>query len=187
MSFETIYNFPDREKTDDGYEYPKEFHNKIFIYNDNYLLIRKTSHEIINKTLIDTILASIKNETPTNFDDIIENKIIYTEFPGDGKKIYYGELRNLPLTAFISSAGRLVLATSICEPCYGTSFSLQNKVLVCETCGTRWRNTDLFGLSGGCINYHPEELKYMVDGDYVVLEKELLRNWEPRFFTDEMK
>lgn len=138
----------------------------------------------VEMTEIDLIMEG--NQVKIPLEKIYENKIIYAEFPGDGKKVYYGDLKKLPLAAYVSSAGRLILATSICEPCYGTRFSLENKVLVCETCGTRWRNTDLFGLSGGCINYPPEELKYEVEGDFLVLEKDLLSKWQPRYFTDEM-
>ncbi|MDN5322382.1 MAG: hypothetical protein PWQ67_836 [Clostridia bacterium] len=115
------------------------------------------------------------------------NQIIYTEYKGKTDKIYYGNLNVLPLTAFISSAGRLIVATSICEPCYGTRFTLENKELVCQTCFTRWRNTDLFGLSGGCVKYPPEELKYQIEDGNVVISEEMLSQWQPRIFTDEMQ
>lgn len=116
-----------------------------------------------------------------------ENKIIYTEYKGgDGKKKYYGDLTVMPMMAYVSTAGRVVLSTAICEPCYGTKFYLEGEDLVCVACGTRWRNTDLFGMGGGCVKYPPEELKYEVQGDNLVVPETKLANWQPRYFTDEM-
>lgn len=118
---------------------------------------------------------------------IRENKIIYTEYTGgDGKKKYYGDFTVMPMMAFVSTAGRVVLSTAICEPCYGTKFYLEGEDLVCVTCGTRWRNADLFGIGGGCVKYPPEELKYEVQGDNLVVPEIKLANWQPRYFSDEM-
>ena len=115
-----------------------------------------------------------------------ENKLIYSEYKDNIERNYYGNLKVLPIIAYLSSAGRLIVATGICEPCYGTEFTLENKELVCQTCFTRWRNTDLFGLSGGCVKYPPEELIYSVEGDYIVMPQDVLSQWKPRIFKDEM-
>jgi len=115
-----------------------------------------------------------------------ENKLIYTEYKDSTERIYYGNLKVLPIITYISSAGRLIIATGICEPCYGTEFILENKELVCQTCFTRWRNTDLFGLSGGCVKYPPEELMYSLEGGSIVVPQDVLSQWKPRIFQDEM-
>ncbi len=121
-----------------------------------------------------------------SLDSLNEKKILYTEYRGE-KKNYYGSFDYLPINAYITPAGRVVVATSICEPCYGTKFFIQDWDLVCVACGTHWRLDDLMGLFGGCTNYPPEEFKYKVENNKIVIDESLLRNWRPRFFTDEMQ
>jgi len=116
---------------------------------------------------------------------IKENSIVYLEYEGDPDHVYYGKLKGvLPLTAFVSTSGRLILSTAVCEPCYGTKFYLENKELVCVACGTRWRSSDMQGVGGGCYEYPPEELKYTVEGDYIVVPEDEVKNWTPRFYED---
>jgi len=121
-----------------------------------------------------------------SLDTLQDKKILYTEYRGEKRK-YYGNLDFLPLAALITPAGRVVLATSICEPCYGTKFYIENTDLVCVACGTHWRLDDLMGLSGGCVNYAPEELKYTVENNNIIVDESVLKNWKPRYFTDEME
>ncbi|MFZ7104006.1 MAG: Fe-S-containing protein [Peptococcaceae bacterium] len=138
----------------------------------------------IAMTKVDLILEDGLAKIPLSI--VRQHKLISTEYKDHIEKIYYGNLKVLPLTAYISSAGRLIVAAGICEPCYGTEFTLENKELVCQTCFTRWRNTDLFGVSGGCVRYPPEELKYTIKGEYIVLSQQDLSQWKPRIFSDEM-
>jgi len=138
----------------------------------------------IEMTNVDLILENGKAKIP--IAEITKNSIIRVEYKGDGKKIFYGDLKTFPMVAYVSPSGRVVLASSICEPCYGTKFYIEGKELVCVACGTRWRLTDLQGQMGGCVNYPPEELKYEVDGDYLVMDEAKLMNWKPRYFDDEV-
>ncbi len=119
-------------------------------------------------------------------DTLKDKKIIYTEYRGEKRK-YYGTFDYLPLNAFITPAGRVVLAASICEPCYGNKFYMENTDLVCVACGTRWRLDDLMGIGGGCVNYPPEEFKYTVKNNRIIVNEADLRNWKPRYFTSEMQ
>jgi len=121
-----------------------------------------------------------------SLEKLLEEKILYTEYTGEKRK-YYGNLEYLPLTALITPAGRAVLAASICEPCYGTKFYIENEDLVCVACGTHWRLDDLMGKFGGCVNYAPEEFKYSVENGKIVIDESSLSNWQPRYFTDEME
>jgi len=114
-----------------------------------------------------------------------KSKIIYSEYRGEKKK-YYGSFDYLPINAYITPAGRVVVATSICEPCYGTKFYIKDSDLVCVACGTHWRLDDLMGLFGGCTKFAPEEFKYTVENNKIVIAESILRNWRPRFFADEM-
>ncbi len=135
--------------------------------------------------MTDVSLKMENNTAVISLDKLKEDKILYTEYRGEKKK-YYGSFDYLPLNAFITPAGRVVLATSICEPCYGDRFFIENTDLVCVACGTRWRLDDLMGIAGGCVNYPPEEIKYTVEGDKIVIDEATLKNWKPRYFTDEM-
>ncbi|MBO8167856.1 MAG: DUF2318 domain-containing protein [Thermoanaerobacteraceae bacterium] len=105
-------------------------------------------------------------------DEVIENKIIYTEYSKNGK-------RNA-VTSFITPAGRLVVAMAMCEPCRSERFHIEDNVLVCDTCGTRWYLNDLRGISGGCLQYPPEELPYEVRNGQILVPEDIVREWEPR-------
>ncbi|KJS86896.1 MAG: hypothetical protein JM58_06100 [Peptococcaceae bacterium BICA1-8] len=164
-------------KTSGRYEDP----NSGNYFFDN---IPDYSGQEIGMTKIDLTVEDGMVKIPLSL--VGENKLIYSEYKDNTERIYYGNLKVLPIIAYISSAGRLIVATGICEPCYGTEFTLENKELVCQICFTRWRNTDLFGLSGGCIKYPPEELNYTIEGEYIVVPQEVLSQWKPRFFQDEM-
>lgn len=120
-----------------------------------------------------------------SLDDLKKNKILYTEYRGE-KRNYYLKLDYLPLMTFISPAGRVVLSTSICEPCTGTKFTIEGKELVCNACGTRWRLNDMMGLMGGCVRFAPEEIKYTVLDNKLVIDETALKTWQPRSFDDEM-
>jgi len=135
--------------------------------------------------MTDVSLKVADNKAVISLDKLKEDKILYTEYRGEKKK-YYGSFDYLPLNAFITPSGRVVLATSICEPCYGDRFYIENTDLVCVACGTRWRLDDLMGVGGGCVNYPPEEIKYEVEGNQIVIDESTLKNWRPRYFTDEM-
>lgn len=87
---------------------------------------------------------------------------------------------NLPLLAYVSPAGKLVVATSFCEPCRGTSFHIEGPYLVCDKCFTRWDLNTLEGVSGGCTAFPPEQVAAEVQGDKVVVAAAQLEAWQPR-------
>ncbi|MFA5881440.1 MAG: DUF2318 domain-containing protein [Eubacteriales bacterium] len=86
----------------------------------------------------------------------------------------------LPLLAYVAPSGNIVVATSLCEPCSGTTFHVEGNELVCNACGTRWTLEDLQGISGGCPQYPPDRVNYTVDGDKLIIKKTDLQNWKPR-------
>lgn len=105
-----------------------------------------------------------------SLEKIKKSKLVYIDVEGTDNA----------LTAFITNAGRLVVAVAMCEPCRSTRFRIEEYNLVCETCGTRWNLNDLTGLSGGCPQYAPENLPYEVNGDYVYVDKQIVYEWKPR-------
>lgn len=86
----------------------------------------------------------------------------------------------LPLLAYVSPKGNIVVATSLCEPCSGITFHVEGDQLVCNACGTRWTLDGLQGVSGGCTTYPPETVKYTVQGDKLIIKKADVQNWKPR-------
>jgi len=106
--------------------------------------------------------------------DVLNNKIIYTEY-AKGDKV-------VPLTAYINLKGRVIVAISMCEPCKSKRFRIAVDQLVCNTCGTRWKLTNLEGISGApeCFKYPPDELRYEQDGDFITLDENTIANWQPR-------
>lgn len=90
------------------------------------------------------------------------------------------ENNGMPLLAYVAPSGRLVVASSLCEPCRSYEFHIEDGELVCNACGTRWDLNTLRGVSGGCLSYPPEELQAEVEGDQVVIERSVLESWTPR-------
>ncbi|KNZ70502.1 hypothetical protein Tfer_0684 [Thermincola ferriacetica] len=116
-----------------------------------------------------------------NMDDIKNNKIVTFNVPGISFTLNNGTPFNyLPLVAYVSPQGNVVLARSLCEPCSGTRFHIEGEELVCNACGTRWSLENLQGISGGCPEYPPETVKYQADGNKMVIDMQVLKNWQPR-------
>ncbi len=124
------------------------------------------------------IISSIQEDNIFSIplDKIITDKIIYTEYIKD--KI------RLPLMAYISPSGRVVLTFSFCEPCRSETFRIdgtaKDKTLVCETCNTNWRLSDLKGIYGGCVDYPPEEIPYTVEKGQILVSTKILIEYVPR-------
>lgn len=107
-----------------------------------------------------------------SISDIVDNNIVYTEYEN-------GSL-TIPLMAYATPTGRIVAAVSICEPCRSTKFFIDGNDLVCSACFTRWELDGMEPISGGCLNYPPDEQGYEVDGDYITLDEEVISSWTPR-------
>lgn len=86
----------------------------------------------------------------------------------------------LPLLAYVSDKGNIVVAASLCEPCSGVTFHIEGDQLVCNACGTRWSLDGLQGISGGCTTYPPEMIDYNIEGDKLIIDRAVLENWQPR-------
>lgn len=89
---------------------------------------------------------------------------------------------DLPLLSYVAPSGNLVVATSFCEPCRGTSFHIEGDALVCDVCFTRWDLNTLKGLSGGCTDYPPEAVTAELRGDTVFVPAADVEGWAPRAF-----
>jgi hypothetical protein len=114
----------------------------------------------IQANKIVAILYHRTNPMPAGYDDI----------EGNG----------LPVLAYVAPSGRLVVASSLCEPCHSYEFHIEGTDLVCNACFTHWDLNTLEGKDGGCQAYPPNELTAAVQGDTVRVSTDLLENWTPR-------
>ena len=105
-------------------------------------------------------------------DVVMEKKIVRFEYEGQGVKV--------PLLSYITLAGRVITAVSMCEPCRSTRFYIKDKTLVCNACNTEWNLDSLKGIRGGCIDYPPEIIPSTVEKGRVVIEEKVVVNWKPR-------
>lgn len=87
----------------------------------------------------------------------------------------------VPLLAMITPSGRLFTASSMCEPCKSDKFHTEpDGTLTCNACGTKWDLETMEGISGGCPNYPPQELKSVVRDGKIILKEADVRAWKPR-------
>ena len=86
----------------------------------------------------------------------------------------------LPVLAYVAPSGRLVVASSLCEPCHSYLFHIEGTDLVCNACFTHWDLNTLKGKSGGCQAYPPKELTTVVAGGNVEVPTNALESWLPR-------
>jgi len=103
---------------------------------------------------------------------VMEKKMVRFEYEGNGTKI--------PLLAYITPAGRVVTAVSMCEPCRSTRFHIQDKTLVCNACSTQWNLETLKGIQGGCLNYPPDVIPSTVEKGQIRIDEKVVAQWKPR-------
>jgi len=105
-------------------------------------------------------------------NEVMEKKLVRFEYEGNGLKI--------PLLSYITLAGRVVTAISMCEPCRSSRFHIKDKTMVCNACYTEWNLENLKGIKGGCLNYPPEVIPSTVEKDRILIDEKLVRDWKPR-------
>ena len=115
--------------------------------------------EITAKKIVG-LLYKRTNPMPAGYNDIAQN--------------------GLPVLAYVAPSGRLVVASSLCEPCHSYEFHIEGNDLVCNSCFTHWDLNTLEGKSGGCKAYPPEELTTVVNGGNVDVPTGALESWTPR-------
>lgn len=103
---------------------------------------------------------------------VLEKRMVRFEYEGKGL--------NIPLLSYITLAGRVVTAISMCEPCRSTRFHIKDKALVCNACYTEWNLESLQGIKGGCMNYPPEVIPNTIENDRILIEEKVVLGWKPR-------
>ncbi len=122
--------------------------------------------------MTDIVAKVEKGKISIPLDVVKEKKMVRFEYDGKGVKI--------PLLAYVTLAGRVVTAISMCEPCRSTRFHIQDKTLVCNACNTEWSLETLKGIQGGCMDYPPEVIPSTVEKDRVLIEEKVVLGWKPR-------
>jgi uncharacterized protein len=127
-------------------------------------------NQSVSMTKVDVTVQKGTVEVP--LDMVKNNKLVSFEYPRtDG---------GIPLLAYITPAGKLVTAVSVCEPCNSTRFHIEGNQMVCNSCFTRWDLETLKGISGGCLKYPPDTLPHEVQGGKLTIKEPDLKNWKPR-------
>lgn len=123
----------------------------------------------------ETVTLSLTEVTQSKIGGFVYNRT--TPMP---RNFNFIENDGLPILAYVAPSGRLVVATSLCEPCRSYNFHISEGALVCNSCFTRWDLDTLKGLGGGCLDYPPEQIAVAVEGDRIVIQQSVLEAWEPR-------
>jgi len=127
-------------------------------------------NQSVSMTKVDVTVK--KGAVEVSLDGVKNNKLVSFEYQRpDGR---------IPLLAYITPAGKLVAAVSVCEPCNSTRFHIEGNHMVCNSCFTRWDLETLKGISGGCLNYPPDTLPHEIRGGKLTIKEVDLKNWKPR-------
>ncbi len=85
---------------------------------------------------------------------------------------------NLTFMAYVLDNEIQVRATA-CPPCRGITYSLDNDILVCDTCATTFKAKTGAGIKGPCVNYPKAAVQYkIVDGNIVMNEADLVNAYQ---------
>jgi len=129
-------------------------------------------NQSVSMTKVDVTVQKGMVEVP--LDLVKNNKLVSFEYlRPDGR---------IPLLAYITPAGKLVTAVSVCEPCSSTRFHIEGNQMVCNSCFTRWDLETLKGISGGCLTYPPDVISHSVNDGRAIIKEIDVQNWKPRIF-----
>ena len=127
-------------------------------------------NQSVSMTQIDVTVQRGAVEVP--LDLVKNNKLVSFEYSRpDGR---------IPLLAYITPAGKLVTAVSVCEPCRSTRFHIEGDHMVCNSCFTRWDLETFKGISGSCLRYPPDVLSHEIQEGKLLIKELDLKNWKPR-------
>ncbi len=87
---------------------------------------------------------------------------------------------SVPVLAYVSPEGKLVTSIRLCEPCNSKKFTIEGTELACGNCETHWKLNNLEGVSGTCQKYPLDPIPSIVDGNRVIIEESVVRNWKMR-------
>jgi uncharacterized membrane protein len=60
--------------------------------------------------------------------------------------------------------------SNVCPPCRSVGFTLQNDILVCDTCRTTFEAKTGEGIEGACVGFPKASVPYEIDGGNIVMK-----------------
>ena len=79
------------------------------------------------------------------------------------------ELGEIAVMAFVLG-DEIVIRSNVCPPCRSIGFSLDDTVLVCDSCSTTFDATTGNGIQGACVDYPKENIPYTESGGIIVMD-----------------
>jgi len=78
------------------------------------------------------------------------------------------ELGEIAVMAFVLG-DEIVIRSNVCPPCGSIGFTLDDAVLVCDSCGTTFDAETGNGIQGACVDYPKESIPYTESGGILVM------------------
>lgn len=80
----------------------------------------------------------------------------------------------MPYMAYVYE-GKTYVRADICPPCRSYNFSIEKDILICDTCGSRFKAVTGDGVSGACVNYPKAAVPYEIKDGNAVLKADALK------------
>ena len=80
---------------------------------------------------------------------------------------------NMNFMAYVLN-GEIYVRANVCPPCQSIGFSLDENVLVCDRCATKFRAQTGEGISGACVDYPKASVTYEISGGDIVMNSTAL-------------
>lgn len=78
------------------------------------------------------------------------------------------ELGDIAVMAFVLG-DEIVIRSNVCPPCRSIGFTLDDMVLVCDSCSTTFDAKTGNGIQGACVDYPKENIPYTESGGILVM------------------
>jgi nitrite reductase/ring-hydroxylating ferredoxin subunit len=150
---------------------------------------------MLRKTIIGALLLSLaliivgcsgptSNPTPSG---PIKATLIEPQVAGDIVSIPVSEVENhwnvsfkvgtqdsnMTFMAYVLD-GEIYVRANVCPPCRSTGFSLDEAILICDRCATRFNAQTGEGISGACVGYPKAAVAYKIDNGNIVMNSTAL-------------
>ena len=78
-------------------------------------------------------------------------------------------LGEIAVMAFVLG-DEIVIRSNVCPPCGSIGFTLNDAVLVCDSCGTTFDAATGNGIQGACVAYPKENIPYTESGGIIMMD-----------------
>jgi nitrite reductase/ring-hydroxylating ferredoxin subunit len=80
----------------------------------------------------------------------------------------------MPYMAYVFE-GKTYVRADICPPCRSYTFSIEKDILICDTCGSRFKAGTGESVSGACVNYPKAAVAFEVKDGSIVMKADALK------------